>query len=81
MKDMKKNLSEKDQYTKEDLDEVLDCLVGAIEIMNNKPLMKLLKAHADKRGKQIEALQELSDTKVKSIDDLRKKKYEAFKED
>lgn len=75
-----KNIAGLDTYTKDDLDGVLDCLVEAIEIMNNKPLMKLVKAHADKRGKQIEVLQELQD-KPKSIDDLRKKRYEAFKED
>lgn len=78
-----KNLSEKGDYTKEDLDEALECVIEAVSIMNNKELMALVKEHAKSKGEKIGAIKEFSadteDGKISSIKDLRNKKYDAFK--
>lgn len=76
-------ISEQDQYTNDDLDECLDTVMEAISIMNNKELMALVKARAKEKGKHLLAIKEFSadtdDGKINSIEDLKDKKYEAFK--
>lgn len=77
-------ISEKESYTKEDLDECLETVMEAISIMNNKPLMDMVKKHAKEQGQKIAAIKEFSqdneEGKITSIEDLRKKRYKAFKE-
>lgn len=74
---------EKDQYTKEDLDEALEMVMCGIEVINNKELFKLVKEHAKDKGEKMRAIKEFNindhDGKISSIEDLRKKKYSMFK--
>lgn len=55
------NISKKGDYTKDDLDTILDCLIEASEVMRDKGLMKLVKSHAKKREKQVSSIADIRD--------------------
>lgn len=55
------NISKKGNYTLDDLDCALDCLIEANEISEDKELLKLVKAHAKKKAGQIKSIKDIRD--------------------
>lgn len=54
-----KGISKKGDYTEEDLDCAIECILEAQSIISNPELMKLVKDRAKKKESQIQSLQEL----------------------
>lgn len=55
-------ISELDSYTKEDLDEAMECLIEANQIMKNPELLKLVQAHGKEMKDGITSVEQLRST-------------------
>lgn len=89
-----KGLSEKREYTDEELDCAIDCLIEAEKIEGNPQLMQLINDRSKKREAEIKSVRELRDkadalnddkdekkSSVKSLKDLRKKAEEPMEDE
>jgi len=80
MKEMK-NMADKDSYTSEDLDCLVECLTEAQKIMAKKELLTMVQNHAEKKTKQISALKDLRSTANEFFLDQSKDKREKESEE